>query len=345
MNFFSSKNTYILAITLFFCFSINVYAQDAGLPRASVNTDGSLRAIVITEQEQRQALNDLNNQNQKGASSTSQNAASNYFACMAGSGLTNAVKGVITELAGFVTGGNTVPTNNPSQDSKNTGSILTGGVSWDQMGWCIANSLIEEIGRATVNWINTGFEGNPVFVDDPAQFFSDIADVQAGVFLNEITGGLLCTPIQNIVRVNLLQSYNNSLVGFNDQQCTFSNNSLTQFMDGETFSWQDWFNYTQNPYNNPYGATIYGQIALNERIATALNLQKTQLDWGAGFFSKVDPETGKITSPGSVIETQVNETLFSGKRRLEIADEFDEVVNALVNQLIRVAITELTEPR
>jgi hypothetical protein len=60
-------------------------------------------------------------------------------------------------------------------------------------------------------------------------------------------------------------------------------------------------------------------------------------------LSSVDPTTKKITSPGSVIEKQVNERLFSGQRRLEIADEFDEVVNALVNQLVKIAVTEVTQ--
>ena len=114
-------------------------------------------------------------------------------------------------------------------------------------------------------------------------------------------------------------------------------------MSGENFSWDDWMSYTQNPYNNPFGATIYGQIELNKRIASSLGIQSTLLDWGGGFFSSKDPKTGEIRTPGSVIEKQLNDRLGSGQRRLEIADEFDEVVNALVNQLIKIAISEVTQ--
>ena len=66
------------------------------------------------------------------------------------------------------------------------------------------------------------------------------------------------------------------------------------------------------------------------------------MDWGRGFLSFKDPETGEITSPGTIIEKQVNQRLGSGERRLEIADEFDEIVNALINQLIKIALSEVT---
>ncbi len=72
-------------------------------------------------------------------------------------------------------------------------------------------------------------------------------------------------------------------------------------------------------------------------------MQSTLLGWGRGFLSHTDPATGKITSPGSVIEGQVNQRLFSGESRIQIADEFDEVVNALVNSLIKIAIHEATQ--
>lgn len=341
MNSFFKKIILASFISTFFLsVAMNVFAQESQYPKAT----------AVSPEEERQVLSELNTGNTSSgaasgpASIRAGGVAQGFAGCIASSGVANAVRSAITGLAaGFAGPPTLVPTNDPILGGKETGSVLSGGISWDQMGWCLANSLIEEIGRATVVWINTGFQGNPVFVDDPGQFFADIADVQATMFLNEVTGGALCTPIKDWVRINLVQSYNSQIAGYGQEQCSFDNNALTQFMNGETFSWNDWLNYTQNPNNNPYAATVYGEIALNERITNALGLQQQQLQWSAGFLSKVDPVTKKITSPGTVIEAQVNETLFSGKRRLEIADEFDEVVNALVNQLIRVALSEVTE--
>lgn len=321
------------------CSPLYVFAQPAG-----TDVSGAPRAVVVDQSGGTYLPASVTNSQSLGQTGGSYGisagaAADNFSTCIAGSALTSAVKNAISNIAGSAVDIIRVPVNNPVQEAKDTGSIITAGISWDQMGWCMVNSLISTIGDATVAWINSGFQGNPAFVEDPGQFFADVADIQAGAFLNEISSGLLCTPLKDLVRINIASSYNSS-INYN-QQCTFTQ-GLEQFMAGESFSWTDWVNYTQNPYNNPYGATIYSQIQLDQRIASALGVQSTILDWGVGFLSKKDPVTGKITSPGSVIEKQVNERLFSGQRRLEIADEFDEVVNALVDQLIKIAITEMT---
>jgi plastocyanin len=44
-----------------------------------------------------------------------------------------------------------------------------------------------------------------------------------------------------------------------------------------------------------------------------------------------------------MIEAQANEAINSPRNRLEIADEFDEVIAALVSQLMSVALSEVTE--
>jgi len=286
--------------------------------------------------------NTANSYTQAGSFDMSGSAASSKFgACISTGALGNFVQNQISSLVGSIVS-TEVPIVGIPERGKSTG--LFGAVSWDQMGWCMVNSVIEAIGDATVNWINSGFQGNPVFVTDPGQFLTDVADMQAGVFLNELSHGFLCSPLQSIVRVNLASNYNGNMYG---PQCSFTaiSGKLDQFMTGQqsVFSWNDWMSYTQNPYNNGYGATLSSKIELDSRIASALGVQSTLLSWGGGFLSSRDPKTGAITSPGSVIEKQVNDRLGSGQRRLEIADEFDEITNALVSQLVRVALSEMTQ--
>ena len=48
-----------------------------------------------------------------------------------------------------------------------------------------------------------------------------------------------------------------------------------------------------------------------------------------------------VTTPGSVINAQLNSTLDSDLRQLEVADEIDDLVNALVGQLINALFNEL----
>src|SRR6185295_14837564 len=39
----------------------------------------------------------------------------------------------------------------------------------------VARKALQEITKSTVNWINNGFHGSPLFVETPGSFFQDIA--------------------------------------------------------------------------------------------------------------------------------------------------------------------------
>jgi hypothetical protein len=336
------------SVLLFVCIPSFVFAQSPqpqtqAPPRAITIDQTTLQPVPVQINTNNQAGNSLYGSNQSaGMSLDASQTAATMGTCLGTSGVTNFIKTSIAGLVGSIVTLE-VPTADNSLRGKEVGTLGTAYISWDSLGYCAINSIIEALGAATVAWINSGFQGNPVFVDNPTQFFADIADIEAGGFLNEISNGFLCSPIRNIVRLNLANQYNNQ-IGMQGQ-CTFTSVSgnMEQFLSGDTFSWADWISYTQTPYNNPFGATIYGSIELDQRIAQSLGVQSTLLDWGRGFLSFKDPETGKISSPGAVIEGQINQRLFNGESRLNIADEFDEIVNALVNQLIKVAINEVTQ--
>lgn len=218
--------------------------------------------------------------------------------------------------------------------------------SWDQIGWCLVNIFIDYLGQATVDWINGGFQGNPVFVDNPGQFFRDIADIEAGKIIQGLGGGFLCEPFRISVTLGLLNDYNR---GYGNRACTLSRivENIEGFANGD-FSqggWDGWFHMTQYAPNNPYGSRYETQRDLEIRIASAYGEQRINLDWGNGFLSFKDPETGKTTTPGRIIDQQINQRLFNGERRLLIADEFDEIIDALVNQLVKVALNEVLQAR
>jgi hypothetical protein len=334
-----NKKIIVLLLAILLIFPVQfTYAQT---PQTTTVNQQQLLPINL---QQSQAASSLYGSYGGSASADLSGAGGSALQCAGIGTMSNSIKKSIQSLLGGSTSSE-VPVSDGQQRAKDSGTSFLGlsTPSWDQVGWCLVNSIIETISKATVQWINSGFQGNPAFIEDPGQFFGDVADIQAVSFLNEVTGGALCTPIRDWLRIDLAQNYNNRFNPYGQQQCSFENNALTQFTSGETFSWNDWLNYSQNSDSNRFGASTYGQIALNNRITSALGMQQQQLQWNAGFLSKKDPETGKVTSPGSVIQEQLNERLFSGQRRLEISDEFDEVVSALVNQLIKIAITEMTE--
>ena len=109
--------------------------------------------------------------------------------------------------------------NNIAQTSKEVGIPLWGIPilpSLDSIGYCLVNSLIEYISDATIAWINSGFEGNPVFIDNFDQFFKNLADRELAVFMDNLTlPGYMCEQFQVNIQLGLLTDRANQRDRFN----------------------------------------------------------------------------------------------------------------------------------
>jgi hypothetical protein len=217
--------------------------------------------------------------------------------------------------------------------------------SLDAIAFCFINQVIDYIGRATVEWIKTGFQGSPAFIDDPEKFFTNAIDSVAGNLLNQISDGLLCEPWRAQIQFQLL---NEHVGGFNQNAggCKLSEVSdrWEDFAEGgDYFDWNLQYAYTQNPYNNPLGSYVETKNNFSIQLDEVRNGLQIQAGWNNGFLNVKDPETGRTTTPGRVIEDQLNRRLGLSEQRLLIADEFDEIINTLVNELIKLALSELLD--
>ncbi|MCR4279203.1 MAG: hypothetical protein NUV78_00500 [Candidatus Zambryskibacteria bacterium] len=250
-----------------------------------------------------------------------------------------------------------VPTSDLAQSAKETRLcfIVCLPFGMDSLALGIAKHSLEMIVDSTVNWINTGFDGNPAYVTNPGQYFTDIADGVAGEFIQGSDLGFLCSPFQANIRLSLAKQYYKA----QPFQCTLSEvggNIEAFYSDFSQGGWDTWFSMTQNENNNPYGAYINAKIELDSRIASAVGLKNQQLDWGRGFLSKEtclkndagieirDLGTGKckapgpIITPGAAIEGQLQKVLGTGVTQLELADEFDELIGALLGQFLEKSV-------
>lgn len=216
--------------------------------------------------------------------------------------------------------------------------------------------VISNLTNSIVTWINSGFQGNPAFIDDPAGYFTDVGDQVAGNFIAGTELGFLCQPFQLDIRVALAINYSSSFTQRNYCRLSDTINNTENFAkftsgDFSQGGWNTWFEVTQNPSNNPIGAQFIAQTEMTKRIFDELNIKEEELSWGNGFLSyrdclESDEETGEcvkysdIQTPGTVIESQLANTLGSGVRQLELADEINEIVGALVGQLVQTVFTE-----
>jgi hypothetical protein len=70
------------------------------------------------------------------------------------------------------------------------GGLIPGDISFDSIMFCIINEIITYITLSTIQWINSGFDGNPVFIQNPGAFFQRIAAQEAGNFIYTAANGV-----------------------------------------------------------------------------------------------------------------------------------------------------------
>lgn len=284
-----------------------------------------------------------------GIGSGTVSSATGVLSCLGG-GLIEGFLGLGASLVGSV-----VPVNDAAVTT-NTGAIKNKDCVLDGLTTVIREVLISSMTRSIVNWINNGFNGSPAFVTDLEGFLLNVADEVVGTYIEGSEQlAFLCSPFNADVRIALALDYYSP---FRDRAaCTLTgvlqniSDAFGDFSTGQT--WNAWFELSVNPYNNALGAYLGSRNALRTSIAQAQSEQLRILDWGRGVRSYEvcdtegveDPRNSanisvgsyncRIATPGVVINEQLSQVVGSGFRQLELADEINEIIGALLGQLSR----------
>ena len=269
--------------------------------------------------------------------------------------LAGAIAGVgVTAGVAVVSAAASVPTIDYTLNSQTTyaNALKSSDTVRDNFLSCItrvwAKVILQQITNSVVNWINSGFNGQPAFVTNYNQFFNNVANQAAGEFIKGSSLSFLCSPFQAQIRLAIARSYAQR----NAQSCTFTSvmSNLTKFTGGNFAAggWKGLISLNTMPTNNPYGAYMYGQIGLSNAQSNALRNSNTDLINGRGFLSFQKEEctgpldsqgnrtgcTTKIATPGSTIADSLTKTLGVGQDSLNMAKSFDEIISALLYQLM-----------
>ncbi|TAL48827.1 DUF5011 domain-containing protein [Patescibacteria group bacterium] len=240
--------------------------------------------------------------------------------------------------------------------------------SLDGLAWVAAKVAASAITQSITNWAKRGFEGGPLFATDPEQFFLGVGDVVAGDFIRSSGFGALCSPFRLEVQQAIALNYNSSRIRSRDPyigSCTLSGvvQNVDQFIKGD-FSqggWGGWYQLTQTPQGNPYSAVLDAQAQLSVRLAGEKSIELTRLNWADGFLSFSDClerddfadaqsgmtgsgkclKRGPTKTPGVVIEEGLNQVLGTKQRSLEVADELDETIGAVIDAIIGKVLGEV----
>ena len=332
------------------------------------------KATVVNESGANSATANKSNTGATTAASPADSSVQGAGTCIAGamlaklltstisSALGGVAKKTATKVIDTVTAVPVVTTGEPQRtkdavDSAHTGGFLFGVQvvpSWDSIAYCIVNTVIDYIVNSTIEWANSGFKGNPAFIRNPEQFFKQLAQREASSFIQELaydtTGLNVCKPFRIVIATGLAGSYTRSNAYKNS--CTLSQMQQNLMQSGKytITTPTDWIALTK-PQNNAYYSYISAGAEMDKRISVKNNTATIDLTLNRGFLSRKKckddskPEGPKnpcdTTTPGSVIADSLSSTLNIPKDRLVSAQKFDQMVDAIVNNLIKIALSDV----
>ncbi len=231
----------------------------------------------------------------------------------------------------------------------------------DTVAYGIAGAVLQAITQSIVNWIRNGFQGQPGFITDFQGYLTDAADQATGAFMKEFLSpevyNAICSPWRLQLQIALSRRYRYA----DRMRCTLSTvlNNATNFGRAlEQGDWYDFANVTLNDANNPFGAFILTSDQLSLMRMTAQENARTESIFNQGFLSQkkcvetacemqgTNYETGEeycisekciryeTTSPGKWVSDTLSEATGIDMQRLAMADEINEIIAALISQLL-----------
>lgn len=230
-----------------------------------------------------------------------------------------AATAAILMLIGIIASSLNVPTNDTPTNIKET--IL------DCLFWAFKNAIIQEMTGSTVQWVQTGMNGNPAFVQNVSGYLRSVADREAGSYLQKVAP-FLCSPFRADIQLQLNLLYKNSSgrgpANVNGS-CSISESveNVEAFLGGDFYAggWEGWQSVFSDPQNNPYGAYFEARDQLALKISSSAGEAEKKISFGNGFLSKevqdcfvVLPEGQE--GPTQPVELKQGETVAEAKARL-----------------------------
>ncbi|MFZ2149986.1 MAG: hypothetical protein WAV15_02405 [Minisyncoccia bacterium] len=177
-----------------------------------------------------------------------------------------------------------------------------------QAAMTVAKKALQEVTKSTVNWINAGFHGSPLFLENPDSFFEDIAKSELKNLVDMFGYDALKYPFGKEFALSTINAYKSKLednTAYTLSKVMTDRVQIRNYQnDFNVGGWNGFIVNTQFPQNNPLGFQMEATEELARRIqgtgqAAAEKIQTT-LDQGMGFLSPekcpddINPEYNKV---------------------------------------------------
>ncbi len=187
----------------------------------------------------------------------------------------------------------------------------------DAVATNLAKATLQKFTQSTITWINSGFNGDPLYVRDPASFFNNIADSQLGsISLSiESSGAPFARSLAQSLILSNLNDFRSAMKYNIDAY--LGKDTVTQYSaDFAVGGWDAWLLQTQFPQNNPIGASINVANEVNKQLAgtqkSVAQIAQDEIDQGAGFLGLKECVDPTDYSPGDGFTPPEYQDPFSG---------------------------------
>ena len=157
----------------------------------------------------------------------------------------------------------------------------------------IASKLLQDMTKSTINWINTGYYNNPLFLENPDSFFRDIAKYEIRNIVDAFGYDLARFPFGKDFALNTINSYKRQLA--DNAQYSLSKVITDPILlkkyqtDFNVGGWNGFLINTQYPQNNYLGFQMIATEELGRKLQgltqTAGQKIQTTLAQSQGFLS------------------------------------------------------------
>ena len=156
----------------------------------------------------------------------------------------------------------------------------------------VAKRLLAEVTKSTINWINSGFHGSPLFLENPGSFFADVTKSEIKNIVNTYGYDLNKFPFGKDFALGVISSYKRTLES--NSAYTLNNVMSSAQLVGyrsnfNVGGWNGFLVNTQYPQNNYLGFQMIATEELARRVAgtaqSAAQQVRTTLSQGNGFLS------------------------------------------------------------
>lgn len=151
--------------------------------------------------------------------------------------------------------------------------------------------VLQKTVKKTVNWALSGFKGQPFYLQNEDSTLNNVAENELTQMLDALnkdcSGNEVC-PFARSISKGLIQAH---VQGNKDGGNKFNLNKILgpdyqEFQnDFSKGGWKGWEAFTQNPYNNPFGAYLSSSIELSQKQQEAATKIGTELNRNQGFLS------------------------------------------------------------